>query len=114
VHHERDGWRELVERSTVQRGELVAFQLEVDDHHGPGRAGALFAVAQGAGDPGVLEDRRVEPGGLLRLSIEPKEWGDLGAHFFSFFWLGRSISRKRRTASVCSKSSSSKSWRTSI
>ena len=77
VHLERDGLGELVFRPAVQRGELLAVQLEAHRHHRARRPRAGLAVIRDVGDPRVPEDRRVEPGRLLALGVEPQPRGDL-------------------------------------
>src|SRR2546428_11608917 len=77
VHHERDREGEFKLGAAVQRHEVLSIELEGDGHHRSLRARPGLAISRDTDDPGVLEDRGVEPRGLLGLRVEPQERGDL-------------------------------------
>src|SRR5205807_387347 len=74
VDEERDRRREGELRATVERMELLPFDLEDHGHRASLRPGARFAVTRDLGDLRILEDRGVELRGLFGLAVEPQEW----------------------------------------
>src|SRR5262249_9724548 len=75
VDLEGDRLVEPVLRPAVERGELLAVELEGHGHHGALLARPGRAVARDVGDARVREDRRVEARGLLALRVEPQPGG---------------------------------------
>src|SRR5262249_47109652 len=80
VHDERERLGEVEVRTAVQRGEVLAGELEGDRHDraflAAGDSRALRAVAGDREDARVVEDRRVEVHRLLGLVVEPEERRD--------------------------------------
>jgi len=72
-----EGLAELEQRAAVQRRELLALELKVDDHHGAFGTRPRVAVAADVEDLRVLEDRRIELRRLFGVVVEPEEWRDL-------------------------------------
>jgi hypothetical protein len=73
---ERDRLAEREQRAAVDRGELLAVELELDGHHGARRPGRVLAVVGDVRDARVREQRDVELGGLVALGVEPEVRGD--------------------------------------
>src|SRR4030095_5899417 len=82
VDDERNGLRELELRTSVQRNELLAVELEVDDHDRALGSRPGLAVPADALDLRVLEDGGVELRRLLGVVVEPQEWSD-SLHVFA-------------------------------
>jgi hypothetical protein len=77
IDDEGDRLGELEVRPGVERGELLALQLETDGHHTVLRHRPALGIAGDAGDLRVLEDRDIKVCGLFGLGVEPQEWMDL-------------------------------------
>jgi len=75
---ERDRLAELELRAAVEAKEFLPFEFELNRHHGARLpAKAFLAIAGGAKDARVLEDRHVEIGGRLGFLVEPQARHDL-------------------------------------
>src|SRR4051812_29746286 len=72
VDDEGDGFVELKMRTAVERGELLAVELERDGHDGAAFAGTAFGIALRCGDLRALEDRHVMVRGLFGLVVVPE------------------------------------------
>ena len=92
VDGERDRFGELELRSAVEREEVLAVELEVDDERAALRSGLGAGVGRGAVDLGVLEDRGIEVHGFFGVAVEPQGRGD--ALFGHFALLGESVKQK--------------------
>src|SRR6266403_969347 len=84
VYKERYGRRKSVVRATVQRHELLPFELESHRHHGSFRSRSRFSVAGDVQDFRVLEDGSIKVRRLFGLAVKPKERGDLLHMVFLF------------------------------
>src|SRR5581483_1094334 len=80
MHLKRNGFVEFEHRPAVQCGKRLTVDLEFNGHDrtfGPAvDLLAFLSVAADSSDPGIPEDRRVEPGGLFGLIVEPQARGD--------------------------------------
>src|SRR5205823_1291492 len=92
THVEGDGFGELELRPGVEPHELLTLELEAHAH------GLAVRPRRDLDDLGILEDRDVEPHGLLGLVVEPQERGDLlhVAPFRSAFMCARMRRRGAR------------------
>src|SRR5438093_11121092 len=81
VHHQRDRLGELEERPAIERHEPLAIQFELDGHDRALRSSRglrrRFVVTGDVSDLGVSKDRRIEPGRLFALAVEPQTHTDL-------------------------------------
>src|SRR5439155_12662391 len=68
---ERNGLVELEQRAAIESGERLALQLEGHGHDRPRRPAvdlvASLSISRQFGDPGILENLRIEPRRLLGL-----------------------------------------------
>src|SRR6266699_500017 len=76
VHDQGNGFGEFEFRTAVERGELLAFDLEAADQDRSGGPGSRLAVSRHAQDLRVLEDRDIVIHRLLGVAVEPEERRD--------------------------------------
>src|SRR6266851_3432529 len=97
VHDQGDGFGEFEARTAVERGELLAFDLEAADQDRSGGPGSRLAVSRHAQDLRVLEDRDIVIHRLLGVVVEPEERRDflLAGHGSCSFGGVNWVSRRR-------------------
>src|SRR6266478_169471 len=84
IYKERYSRRKSVVRATVQRHELLPFELESHRHHGSFRSRSRFSVAGDVQDFRVLEDGSIKVRRLFGLAVKPQEWSDFLHIIFLF------------------------------
>src|SRR5258708_14730243 len=76
VYKERDGWRKSVVRATVQRHELLPFELKSHRHHSSFRSRSRFSVTGNVQDFRVLENGSIKVCRLFGFVVKPQEWSN--------------------------------------